>query len=176
MEGRGRLVDGQPAGTPRRPGSPYIVVLLVAGFLLSACAGPVAAQQTPPGGTLAVPLPATWSVTTGDGAMATARLAPATTAGAVDRALAIRQARRHVPAATAATPVSAQLLQLTLDGIPAADNGQPVLRRTVWLISFRGVRFSAFPSCECVTLSAQPNTDVAIGAASGGLVAWFGAP
>src|SRR5712692_10157654 len=56
-----------------------------------------------------------------------------------------------------------------------ADHRQ-IDQRPVWLVSYTGMGFSGPPQCECSIMSAQPDTSVALDAATGQLVVSFGTP
>ena len=120
--------------------------------------------------------PISVTVTLGDGSVETATLLPDVGTPGLTEAQARAEAGKYVNGLQQATSVAARYVRLTLPNQTSVADHRSIHERTVWLISYAGVGFSGPPQCECAAISAQPNTSVALDAASGKLVASFGTP
>jgi hypothetical protein len=120
--------------------------------------------------------PISVTVTLGDGSVETATLLPGVGTPALTEAQARAEAARYLNGLQQATSVAARYVRLTLPNQMAVADHRSIYERTVWLVSYAGVGFSGPSQCECATISAQPNTLVALDATSGKLVASFGTP
>jgi hypothetical protein len=120
--------------------------------------------------------PISVTVTLGDGSVETATLLPGVGTPALSEAQARAEAGKYLNGLQQATSVAARYVRLTLANQTAVADRRSIHERTVWLVSYAGVGFSGPMQCECAAISAQPDTSVALDAASGKLVASFGTP
>jgi hypothetical protein len=104
-----------------------------------------------------------------------ATLLPGPGAPALTEAQARAEAGRYLSPGVA-TDVVARYVRLTLPNQSAIADHRQIDQRPVWLVSYTGMGFSGPPQCECSTMSAQPDTSVALDAATGQLVVSFGTP
>ena len=120
--------------------------------------------------------PTAVTITLGDGSVDTATLLPGVGTPALSEAQARAEADRYLNGLQQATAVAARYVRLTIPSQTAVIDHRSIDERAVWLVSYAGVVFSGPSQCECTAISAQPNTSVALDAASGQLVASFGTP
>lgn len=139
---------------------------LVGVVLLAAVLGCSAPAATP----IAV------TVTLGDGSVDTATLLPGEGTPALSEAQARAEAGRYLSGLQQATAVAARYVRLTIPSQTAVTDHRSIDQRAVWLVSYAGVVFSGPSQCECTAISTQPNTSVALDAATGQLVSSFGTP